>query len=120
MIPLECRILNAGVVHSIEKEVGEMGSGGYIVVHQDSITFESVDPDRKEIIETIEGYAHDKLGELGVDVTEMETTKEVIEEDTQFIEFRTVDGVKFVATVLEKDSDPDNDLAVWLLELRQY
>jgi hypothetical protein len=97
-----------------------MGNDGYIVVHQDSITFESDDPDRTEIIETIEGYAHDKLGELGVDVTEMMTTKEVIEEDMQFIEFRTADGVKFVASVIEQDSDPENNLAVWLVELRQH
>jgi hypothetical protein len=96
-----------------------MGRKSFIVVDTSGITIENAVPDRREVVNAIEMYAIDKLGELGVDVTEADITKTVVEKKLQFVELKSGD-TKFVAYVTDHFSEPDDGLSIWVVELRQY
>lgn len=88
------------------------------LLHSDSLMlFESDDPSGNEIIEILEFYASDKLAELGVDVSGIETDRiQIVGVDEVNIDFRC-DGNVYTVTVVEWDHT--QGVAIPLVELRR-
>lgn len=88
------------------------------LLHTESLTlFESDDPSGNEIIEALELYASNKLAELGVDVSDIETKRVHISgKDTVTIDIRCA-GNNYTATIVEWAYA--QGLAAPLVELRR-
>lgn len=100
-------------------EVGVMSKESYVVIDTEGLILENATPDRQEIADIIEGFAVDKLCELGIEVSEEDVTKSVVEGEVMFVELWK-NGTKFSATVLDHFSEPADNTSTWTVELRQY
>jgi hypothetical protein len=96
-----------------------MHQNGYIVVASDEVKVDGWHHDAAKLIDALEKYAWERLEALDIDITEAETTKVVCEADISFVEMR-VGGIKFIATILDRDLDPENDITTLWVELRQH
>lgn len=88
------------------------------LLHSDSLMlFENDDPSGNEIVNVLEFYANDKLAELGVDVSDIETDRVQVDGKDEVTVYFRCGGNVYTVVVVEWDHT--QGVAIPLVELRR-